>query len=135
MEPKVIMWIVIAAVVLLVIAAIGYAIYKKEEVIEWLHKPEVIQMIKELIVKAEDVILGPGSEKMQWVCEQIIIYAMKYVPGIGKYLTAASMLRLMKEIIQILFDELAHLLPDGTKRAMFIEDYVAMRMMEASAEE
>lgn len=123
-----IVWVAIGGVVLLAIAGLMYAMYKKEEIIEFLHKPETIKFIKEMIVKAEEVVLGPGSEKMEWVCQQIIAYAMKYVPGIGKYLTAASILKLMKELVQILFDELAHLLPDGSTRAMFMDDYIALRM-------
>ena len=58
MEPKYILWIVIVAIVLLLIAAIAYAFHKKNEIIEFFKRPEVIQFIREMIVKAEDVITG-----------------------------------------------------------------------------
>lgn len=116
----------IVAVAVIAIGAIAYAFYKKKEIVAFLNKPETIAFIKKMIVAAEDAVIGSkvGKERLQWVIDKVIEYAGAISPTIAKYLNSAAMMRLLIEVIQKFFDELVHLLPDGTRRAMFEEDYV-----------
>lgn len=116
-------FIIILVVLAVVVASFLIAAWvKRKEIIEFFKKPETIEFIRSMILRAEEIITDTkaGQERIKWVCEQIIAFAP---PEIAKYLSAASMMRMMISVIQKLFDELVHILPDGTRKAMTEEAY------------
>lgn len=107
---KAIFYIAIALAVVL----IGFALYKRHEIIKWLNRPEIIRRIKQACVLAEEYIIGTkkGQERLEWVCEKVLSYAP---PAIRAYITK----EMLAKFVTMIFESIAVTMDDGTRKAVW----------------
>lgn len=101
---------IIAAVAIILIVLVWY---RRDSIEKWLNSEETKELIRSLCRQAENIITGTkkGQERLAWVVEQL----KKYVPpNIAKYITTDMLIK----IINIIFDQIAVVMRDGSRRAI-----------------
>lgn len=103
---------IIVAVILVVIAVVAYT--KNEKVKAFFHKEETVKALKELIVKAENEIVGTkrGQDRLKMVVKE---FYDKFVPAnLAKIITEDMVVNAVNEI----FKQIAVVCEDGTVKAV-----------------
>ena len=110
-------YIILIAAILIAAGLIAFAWIKRNALIEWLKKPETRELIARLCREAERVIIGTkqGAERLAWVVSMLY----KYIPAnIIPYIPQEMLYNVLVKVINIVFDQIAVMLEDGTRMAL-----------------
>ena len=110
----------IAIISAAVVAIIGLAVYawiKRDELSEWLHRPDVRAKIADMCRQAEKVIIGSGMGQERLIFVVNMLY--KYVPpNIAIFIPPEIAVAMMKAIIHEVFESIAVTMEDGSRKAV-----------------
>ena len=105
--------ILFAGLFLIIAGLCMIAIIKSAEIKAWLEDEKTKEIIRNLCREAEKLIVGTkkGQERLAWCVEQL----KKYVPDyLARYITVPMLIK----AINIIFDQIAVVLRDGSRKAI-----------------